>query len=316
MIVIVDVMSKTYLEYYLENLDYSNIPKYLIKYLKAPSLERLKKVGYFCGMDYASKKIYNFREYISRYDHSLTCSLLTYKLTKNKTYSIAALFHDIATPSFSHVIDYMNGDYELQESTEEYTENILKNDLYLLDCLKEDNINIEDIINFKNYSIVDNDRPKVCADRIDGVILTSIGWTKNITKNDITNILNDIVIYQNEDNEEEIGFKTLEIAHKVLEISKSIDIYCHSKEDNYMMQLLAKITAYAIEKKYISYDSLYTYDEEQIFKIFKNTNDSYLHELIYEFQNIELTEIPETSLPNVKIRKLNPIVNNKRCKGE
>ena len=38
------------------------------------------------------------------------------------------------------------------------------------------------IIYFKKYSIVDNDRPKVCADRIDGVILTGIGWTKNITK--------------------------------------------------------------------------------------------------------------------------------------
>ena len=61
---------------------------------------------------------------------------------------------------------------------------------------------------------------------------------------------------------------------------------------------------------------MYSYDEEQIFKILKNINDSYLQKLIYEFQNIELKEIPEISLPNVKIRKLNPIVNNKRCKGE
>ena len=49
-----------YFEHYLNELGYSNIPEFLIKYLETPSLLRLKKVGYFCGMDYASKNIYNF----------------------------------------------------------------------------------------------------------------------------------------------------------------------------------------------------------------------------------------------------------------
>ena len=106
-----------YLQYYLEQLGYSNLPKFLIKYLKTPSLLRLKDISYFCGMDYASKDIYNFSEFISRYDHSLTVSLIVYKLTKDKKATLAGLFHDIATPCFSHVIDYMNQDYEKQEST-------------------------------------------------------------------------------------------------------------------------------------------------------------------------------------------------------
>lgn len=58
-------------------------------------------------------------------------------------------FHDIATPCFSHVIDYMNQDYEKQESTEEYTEHILESDKYLIECLREDDIDINEIINFK-----------------------------------------------------------------------------------------------------------------------------------------------------------------------
>ena len=74
----------------------------------------------------------------------------------------------LQTPCFSHVIDYMNEDYEKQESTEELTENIIKNDKYLLECLKEDNIDVDDVINFKKFSIVDNDRPKCCVDRLDG----------------------------------------------------------------------------------------------------------------------------------------------------
>lgn len=303
-----------YLQYYLEELDYLNLSTFLIKYLKSPSLLRLKDIGYFCGMDYASKDIYDFSEYISRYDHSLAVSLIVYKLTKNKEATLAGLFHDIATPCFSHVIDYMNQDYEKQESTEEYTGHILKSDKYLIECLKEDNIDINDIINFKKYSVVDNDRPKVCADRIDGVILTGIGWTKNINKNDIEKIVQDMCLFKNEFNEDEIGFKSEEIAKKVLDVSRSIDIYCHSKEDNYMMQLLARITKLAIDREYITYEQLYLYNEKELFELFKSKEDKKLQILIDEFENIKVSDVPEIELPKVKIRNLNPLVNGKRIK--
>lgn len=301
-----------YLQHYLKELGYLALPDFLIKYLKTPSLLRLKKVGYFCGMDYASKDIYNFREYISRYDHSITVSLIVYKLTRNKIAALAGLFHDIATPCFSHVIDYMNEDYEKQESTEEYTEYILRKDRYLLKCLKEDNININDIIDFKRYPIVDNDRPKVCADRIDGVILTGIGWTKNISKEDITRIVQDMRVYVNESNEEEIGFRSLSVAKKVLEVSKTIDVYCHSREDNYMMQLLAQITKLAINRKYILYDELYLYTEEELFSLLKGINDEELSSLILKFESVKVEEILDLELPKVKIRSLHPIVNGTR----
>lgn len=303
-----------YLQYYLEQLGYSNLPKFLIKYLKTPSLLRLKDISYFCGMDYASKDIYNFSEFISRYDHSLTVSLIVYKLTKDKKATLAGLFHDIATPCFSHVIDYMNQDYEKQESTEEYTEHILKNDKYLNECLEKDNIDINDIINFKKYSVVDNDRPKVCADRIDGVILTGIGWTKNINKNDINSIVKDMCIFLNENNEEEIGFKSLKVAKKVLDVSESIDIYCHSTEDNYMMLLLAKITKISIEKKYITYEELYSYNEGDLFSILRKQKDNELKKLLNEFETKKISDIPELEIPKIKIRDLNPLVNGKRIK--
>ena len=303
-----------YLEYYLDLLGYNNMPEFLVKYLNVPSLVRLKKVGYFCGMDYASKDIYNFREYISRFDHSLTVCLLTYKLTKNKKMALAGLFHDIATPCFSHVIDYMNQDYENQESTEEKTEEILLSDEYLRQCLIKDKINILDIIDFKKYTIVDNNRPKLCADRLDGVILTGIGWTKNITLDEIKMVVDNLKIFKNELDEDEIGFTSLEIAKKVVEISKSIDIYCHSKEDNYMMELLAKITKLAISKNIITYDELYYYNEEELFEMLKKQGDSQLLVLIDEFENIKESDIPSIELPNVKVRKLNPIVNGNRLK--
>lgn len=300
-------MKENLLGFYLNELKYEEKPEFLEKYLEAPCLKRLEKIGYFCGMDYASKNIYDFKEHITRFDHSLTVALLTWKCTKDKKATLAGLFHDISTPCFSHVIDYMNKDYKKQESTEEYTEEIMKKDKYLLKCLEEDNIYIEDIIDFKKYSIVDNDRPKLCADRLDGVILTGIAWTKNIEYDDIKNIINDIHIY-----DDEIGFKTEKVADKVVRVSKSIDIYCHSKEDNYMMELLAKIAKYGIDKKYITYSELFTSTEEDIINKLKNTYDQQLLNYFNEFENISKSEIPDIDLPDVKIRDLNPIANGKR----
>lgn len=300
---------------YLNLLNKNQIPQFLQKYLTVPSLVRLKNIGYFCGMDYASKNIYNFKEKISRYDHSLTVALLTWNFTKNKKETIAGLFHDIATPCFAHVIDYMNKDYEKQESTEEYTEEIIKNDKQLQNYLKEDNLSLEDIINFKKYTIVDNDRPKLCADRLDGIILTGIAWTKTLNKNDIIEIVNDLDIYQNEDNEKELGFKTLNIANKALITSNEIDRFCHTSEDNFMMELLAKITKIAIDSKIIKYNELYYIDEPTLLNKIKNSGIADLEKLLIKFENITKNDIPDTILENVKIRDLNPLVNGLRLKS-
>lgn len=294
-----------YLDYYKKLL--GDIPSFMNKYLDSPSLKRLQKVGYFCGMDYASKDIYDFREWISRYDHSLTVALMTYKLTQDKKATLAALFHDIATPCFSHVIDYMNKDFELQESTEEYTEEILSNDKYLLKCLKEDNISLEEIANFKNYSVVDNDRPKLCADRLDGIILTAIGWTKDITLEDINNIVNTMCLYE-VDNELEIGFNDPEVGFRVLELSDKIDEYCHSNEDNYMMTLLGEITRKGINNNLFTYQELFKYNEEELFDILNNSYDLEIHILLSMFYNIKKDEVPEIEINNIKRRIIKPLV--------
>ena len=301
-----------YIDYYLDLLGYKKMPYFMKKYLKCPSLLRLKNICYFCGMDYASKDIYDFKEYVTRYDHSLSVALITYRFTKSKKATLAGLFHDVATPCFAHVIDYMNKDYANQESTEEFTEKILKSDKYLIKCLKKDKIKIDEIIDFKKYSIVDNKRPKLCADRIDGVVLTGVNWTKNIEKRDIKNIVKDLCVFINEDYELEIGFKTKEVCKKVVEVSESIDVICHSNEDNYMMQLLADLTKFAINNKYIEYEDLYYYDEKKVLSIFDSIKEKEFIDKYYLFKNIKKEEIKTIELPYIKKRDLNPLITGKR----
>ena len=57
---------------------------------------------------------------------------------------------------------------------------------------------------------------------------------------------------------------------------------------------------------------LYSYNEEDLFNLFKEKEDKELKSLIYNFENVPKEEIPRTELQNVKMRKLNPIVDGKR----
>lgn len=307
-------MEKKMIGKYMDVLGYDDMPDMLKKYLMAPSLLRLKNVGYFCGMDYASKEVYDFGEMISRYDHSLTVALLTWKLTKDIRATLAGLFHDISTPCFSHVIDYMNKDYSKQESTEEKTEETIYNDKYLLDCLAYDGILPEEIIDFKRYSIVDLDRPMLCADRLDGVILTGLFWTKSISLDDVKKIISDIIITRNENGVEEIGFINNDIAMLVLKTSELIDVYCHSNEDNYMMELLALITKRALSLNLITYDDLFLLNEEELFSILEKSDDIELRHDLLLFRTVKVEDIPKMEMPYIKTRDLNPFVGNVRIK--
>lgn len=298
--------------YYITLLGYPNIPEFLNKYLTLSSLNRLKHIGYFCGMDYASSNIYNFKEYISRYMHSLSTSLLVYYLTKDKRCTLQALFHDISTPVFSHVIDYMNKDYIYQETTEEFTELILKSDKKLLEYLELDKIPLDNLVNFKFSTIVDSPRPKMCADRLDGIILNGSYWTKTLNEKDILNIIKSTELYINEESIPEIGFNNITAYNKVVETNDLTNIEMHSNYDNYMMELLANITRYLINKEYIKYEDLYFLTENKIFKLINNIEDKELKEYIFLFKNIKKEEIPLVKQEEIKERKLKPLLNGKR----
>ena len=298
--------------YYITLLGYPNIPEFLNKYLTLPSLNRLKEVGYFCGMDYASSNIYNFKEYISRYMHSLSTSLLVYYLTKDKRYTLQALFHDISTPVFSHVIDYINKDYIYQETTEEFTELILKSDKKLLEYLELDKIPLDNLVNFKFSTIVDSPRPKMCADRLDGIILNGSYWTKTLNKKDIFNIIKSTELYINEESIPEIGFNNITAYNKVVETNDLTNIEMHSNYDNYMMELLANITRHLINKEYIKYEDLYFLTENKIFELINNIEDKEIKEYIFLFKNIKKEEIPLVKQGEIKERKLKPLLNGKR----
>ena len=102
-----------------------DFPEWLNEYINTEQVQRLKYVSMACGKKYT--KLFDLKYDFSTLDHSISVALIIWHFTKDRKQTLSGLFHDIATPTFKHCIDFMNGDSEHQESTEERTEQIIKN---------------------------------------------------------------------------------------------------------------------------------------------------------------------------------------------
>ena len=109
------------------------IPDFLYDYINTPAMQRIGKIGCGCGTDYT--KIFQNKFFYSNLDHSIGVALIVWNFTKDKKQTLAGLFHDISTPVFKHCIDFMNGDHETQESTEELTTYMIKNSKEIMSLL-------------------------------------------------------------------------------------------------------------------------------------------------------------------------------------
>lgn len=241
-------------------------PIFIDKYLNTKTMERIKHVSQFCGCDYTN--LYNPLFFYSRYFHSLVVAHMTWHFTHDKKETIAALLHDVGTPCFAHAIDYAMGDAIKQESSEKDIVDIIKSDKELLAFLKEDNIDIEDLKNLSVYPILENHSPKLCTDRLDGVLGTCFIWIHTHSLEEIKEVYEDIIVLTNEEGCKELGFKTRKVAEKFVEMVSLYAKELQGNKDNYVMNFVAEMVKKSIEKKLISLEDLYIRKESKIIEIF------------------------------------------------
>lgn len=264
-----------------------NIPDFIYEYVEAPELRRLSGVSIACGTDHT--KIFNNRIFYSRLDHSVGVALIIWHFTKDKKQTLAGLFHDIANPAFSHCIDFLHGDYETQESTEEPTTRIIANSEYIMNLLNRDNIKLEEVDDYKLYPIADNNTPQVSADRLEYTF--SNGFTmRNIwEKGEIKKIYDNITVLKNEDGIDEIGFKNPQIAEYFVDKIKDLWEDWISDRDRFVMQCIADIVKMMVKNELICEEDFYNLSEHQILEIGKSSNNEKIRGFIKSFE--EATEV-------------------------
>lgn len=293
------------------------IPYYLHEYISTPELQRIGKIGMNCGTDYT--KIFNNKFFYSRLDHSIGVALIIWNFTHDKKQTLAGLFHDIATPCFSHCIDFLHKDYINQEATEANTRTIIEESQEIVKLLKKDNILIDEVCDYKIYPIADNSTPQLSADRLEYTFSSGMSFTKEWKASDVKEMYSNLTILSNENNIIELGFKDKEIAEKFVIGASKMWMDFQGNKDKLVMQFIADSMRTAINKKVIEEADLYKYSEIEIIDKIINCNEKKLSNNFKSF--MESTDIDEGPIPpkdnyyigfDVKKRYINPLVKDVR----
>lgn len=250
----------------ISNIYHDHIPDFMLEALESKAMQRLKKVGMNCGCEYTQFEPFVGIAPYSRYDHSIGVGLIVYHFTGDKKQTLAGLFHDIATPCFAHVIDFLNGDHQNQQSTEEDTKKMIDEDEDIQRLLKKLNLSSEDVCDYHMYPIADNDTPKLSSDRLEYTVgnMINYGFAQ---KEEAKAFYDDLTIVKNEDGIDELAFLHKDKALAFTEyMIRCASIY-ECDADRCMMEYLALLLKDAIEKKVIQKEDLYTTEDVVIEKL-------------------------------------------------
>ena len=232
-------------------LYHNGIPEILSACLEAPCMQRLKGVGMNCGCEYTSfPRFAGLRPY-SRFDHSVGVGLIVWRFTRDEKQAVAGLLHDVASPVFAHVVDFLHGDYLTQESTEDGTEAIIARDETLTRVLSENGLTVDDVSDYHRYPIADNDSPKLSADRLEYTLGNLLNYRIR-TPEEVRAFYDDLSVAVNEAGEAELAFQNASLAADFTLASLVCSKIYVSDEDRYAMQMLSEILRLALDHRVLT----------------------------------------------------------------
>lgn len=282
----------------------------LAKYLNLRILKRLDGVGMNCGVEYTSIPFFAHLPKSTRYNHSLGVALIVNHFGGSKEAVLSGLFHDIATPCFAHSIDFLNGDYEKQVSTEDLTASLLKGSEELIGYLAEDNVNLNSIIDYSLYPLCDNPSPRLSADRLE-YTLRNILYFGFADLKTISTMYQDLVVGENEFGEMEIMFNHLEEALRFGLLSlKTSEVYV-SNEDRYAMEDLALTLKEALSEKLILSEDLIKTEKELINKLVSSERGKTIWGRYNSLKEVKEEKSPSAYQVKSKLRHINPYIQNR-----
>lgn len=228
----------------------------LLEIINTPTLQRLKDIdqaGYqephFPGTHY------------SRFEHSIgVCSLLK-RYGAPIEEQIAGLIHDVSHSAFSHCIDYVldaGSEKEHNHQDNVFEEFVKKSEIPAL--LKKYNFDLDYILDDKNFPLKEKDLPDLCADRIDYSLRTACLFGEI---EDAKYFLDNLTV----ENGRWI-FKDFENAKKYAELFLRLNtLYYAGLPSAVMFRTVGDYLRYALSKRYLTENDLYTTDKMVLSKI-------------------------------------------------
>lgn len=250
----------------LWDIYHPEIPDFLAQLAGTPPVQRLRQVGMNCGCEYTRFPQFAGCRPYSRYDHSMGTALIIWHFTGDKAAAAAGLLHDVATPVFAHVIDFLRGDHVKQESTETGTRELVERSPEIQAVLQRHGLTTAQTADYHQYPVADNATPRLSADRLEYTLgnLVNFGFG---SREDARRLYRDIAVLDAPDGAPELGFRTeaaaLEFAALALRCSR---VYV-ADADRFAMQALAELIRGAANRGVLCEKDLYTTEPQVIQKL-------------------------------------------------
>jgi hypothetical protein len=225
--------------------------QFILDLINSKPMQRLKEINQHGATAYVWPDQFD----ITRFEHSLGVYFLLKRLGALDEELVAGLLHDIAHTAFSHVVDFAFGTTD-HNYHEQFFEKIVMNS-EVPSILKTHKFDVKRILDEKNFPLMEEDIPGLCADRID-YFFRDMLICDFITKEQIDYLLNNLIVKDNQ-----IIMKNKESA---LLLGK---IYAKGSRELWapihivgQYNLLAQVMKSAVDRNIISEEDFFKTDKE------------------------------------------------------
>ena len=272
-------------------LYHDEIPAIIRECADTPCMQRLRSIGMNCGCEYTSFPRFQGLKPYSRFDHSLGAALIVWHFTHDEAQAVAGLLHDSASPVFAHVVDFLRGDYLVQEATENGTRAVIEGDAKLMRILSAHGLTVDDVCDYHRYPIADNDSPRLSSDRLEYTLGNLINYHIR-TFDAVTAFYDDLSVGTAEDGQPELIFSNARLAEDFAFASLACSKIYVSDEDRYAMQMLSELLRAALETGVLSEADLDTTEPAVIEKFLQNESTAAAWRRYRAYRSMRRAEAP------------------------
>lgn len=292
-------------------LYHAQLPLFLRELAGTAAMQRLAQVGMNCGCEYTGFARFRGCAPYSRLDHSVGVALIVWHFTHDKKQSVAGLLHDISTPVFAHVVDFMNGDYLTQESTESDTRSVILASKELTDALHRHGLTVDEVFDYHQYPIADNDTPQLSADRLEYTLGNALNFGF-ASPSEVEAMYADLTVGTNEHGMPELMFQTQEQALRFAQIALGCSHIYVSDEDRFSMEALAQLLKAALLRGILTREELHTTEPAVIRKLLSDRQTAQSWQRFCSYAELRRSTVPEPEgiwyQVNAKKRHIDPAV--------
>lgn len=229
----------------------------LIELINSEAIQRLK------GIDMAGYSKVFYVGSRNRYDHTIGVFLLLRKYGASLEEQIAGLLHDVSHYAFSHAIDYIlqEGNIDKQDLQDRSKKKFLLNS-DIPQILEKYGYDIDSVADEEHFPMLETSLPDICADRLEYSLMDMV-----ILLDKESEEIKDIVKHLKVNDESRWYFDDIEAGYKFARYYKEIN------EDHYsglvsasMFKSIKDFIKYALDKGYIEEKDLERDDQYVIDK--------------------------------------------------